>query len=114
MDNYSKEFDLGKILNITSGKLFTNMTDVREVIGYLTGEEFLTDSGVSMYSKNAKFHILSLYPQLEGVGENVVFSNDDEIDAFVEQQKGIYGNSLSLVPMAKTILASLDSPKKKM
>ena len=37
-----KMFDLGAILNITTGRLFTNMDDVYEVLNYLTGDDICT------------------------------------------------------------------------
>ena len=34
------DFDLGAILNITTGRLFTNMDDVYDVLNYLIGNSF--------------------------------------------------------------------------
>lgn len=31
-ENNSREFDLGAVLNITTGRLFTNMDDIYEVL----------------------------------------------------------------------------------
>ena len=50
----------------------------------------------------AKPYILSLHPELEGVGVDVVIKSFEDAKAFVDEQKKIYGDKLSLTPMSKT------------
>jgi len=95
-----KEFDLGAILNITTSRLFTNMDDVYEVLNYLTGDSLFTHQ-LPRVMETAKPYVLSLYPQLEGVGVDVVINSFEEAKAFIDEQKKIYGDKLPLTPMSK-------------
>jgi len=100
IEKNSKQFDLGAILNITTSRLFTNMDDVYEVLNYLTGDSLFTHQ-LPRVMETAKPYVLSLYPQLEGVGVDVVINSFEEAKAFIDEQKKIYGDKLPLTPMSK-------------
>lgn len=101
IEKNSKQFDLGAILNITTSRLFTNMDDVYEVLNYLTGDSLFTHQ-LPRVMETAKPYVLSLHPELEGVGVDVVINSFEDAKAFVDEQKKIYGEKLSLTPMSKT------------
>lgn len=101
MGKNSKQFDLGAILNITTGILFTSMDDVYEVLNYLTGDSIFIHQ-IPRVMDAAKPYVLSLHPELEGVGVGVAINSFEDAKAFVDEQKKIYGNKLSLTPMSKT------------
>lgn len=101
MEKNSKQFDLGAILNITTGILFTSMDDVYEVLNYLTGDSIFIHQ-IPRVMDAAKPYVLSLHPELEGVGVGVAINSFEDAKAFVDEQKKIYGNKLSLTPMSKT------------
>lgn len=98
--NESKEFDLGAILSITAGRLFTDMDDYYDILSYLIGEKVSTLSILSD-GDVAKKYILSLYPELEGIGVGVVINSYKDVEKFVGEQKKIYGDKLSLTPMPR-------------
>lgn len=101
IEKNSKQFDLGAILNITTGILFTSMDDVYEVLNYLTGDSIFTHQ-IPRVMDVAKPYVLSLHPELEGVGVDVAINSFEDAKAFVDEQKKIYGNKLSLTSMSKT------------
>lgn len=101
IEKNSKQFDLGAILNITTGILFTSMDDVYEVLNYLTGDSIFIHQ-IPRVMDAAKPYVLSLHPELEGVGAGVAINSFEDAKAFVDEQKKIYGNKLSLTPMSKT------------
>lgn len=101
IEKNSKQFDLGAILNITTGILFTSMDDVYEVLNYLTGDSIFIHQ-IPRVMDAAKPYVLSLHPELEGVGVGVTINSFEDAKAFVDEQKKIYGNKLSLTPMSKT------------
>lgn len=101
IEKNSKQFDLGAILNITTGILFTSMGDVYEVLNYLTGDSIFIHQ-IPRVMDAAKPYVLSLHPELEGVGVGVAINSFEDAKAFVDEQKKIYGNKLSLTPMSKT------------
>ena len=101
IEKNSKQFDLGAILNITTSRLFTNMDDVYEILNYLTGDSIFIHQ-IPRVMDAAKPYVLSLHPELEGVGVGVAINSFEDAKAFVNEQKKIYGNKLSLTPMSKT------------
>lgn len=105
MDNIDeslhKEFDLGAILNITSGRLFTNMDDIHEVLEYLTGNDMYKHM-IPESAALAKAYCLLLHPELQGVGKDVKIKNQKDADKFVAEQKKIFGETLPLTPIGKT------------
>ncbi len=96
-----RDFDLGAILNITTSRLFTNMDDVYEVLDYLTGDSIYTHQ-IPRVMDAAQPYVLSLHPELKGVGDNVEINSFEDAKAFVDEQKKIFGEKLSLKPMSKT------------
>ena len=100
MENNGKQFDLGAILSVTTGILYTNIEDFCEVLEYLTGDSIYTHQ-IPRVIEIAKAHILSEHPELTGVGENAGISNESEAIAFVDEQKKIYGDKLTITPFTK-------------
>ena len=96
-----REFDLGAILNATTCRLFTSMDDVYDVYSYLMGHDVYTHS-IPRYADEIKAYILSEYPELKGVGDDVVIKSFDDAKAFVDEQKKVFGEKLVLRPMSKT------------
>ena len=101
INKIQKEFDLGAILNITTKRLFTSMEDVYEVLNYLTGDSIYTHQ-LPRVMPIAKAYVLSLHPELTGVGDTVEINSFDDAKAFINEQKKVFGNKLPLSPMGKT------------
>lgn len=96
-----KEFDLETVLTITSGRLFTNMNNLYMILQYMFSED-LHQHHLSRALEDGREHILSIYPQLEGVGEDLIINNNRDIQNFIIKQKEIYGENLTITPIANT------------
>ena len=96
-----RDFDLGAVLNITTSRLFTSMDDVSEVLNYLTGDSIYTHQ-IPRVMDAAKPYVLSLHPELKGVGDDVEIHSFEDAKAFVDEQKKVFGDKLPLKPMSKT------------
>lgn len=101
MNKIQKDFDLGAILNITTSRLFTSIEDIVEVLSYLTGDSIYIHQ-IPRVMEAAKPYVLSLYPELKGVGDDVIINSFEDVKAFIDEQKKIFGEKLPLKPMSKT------------
>ena len=77
------------------------MDDVYEILNYLTGDSIFTHQ-IPRVMNAVKPYVLSLHPELKGVGVDVVINSFEDAKTFVDEQKKIYGDILSLTPMSKT------------
>ena len=102
INNNSKQFDLGTILTITSAKcrLFTEIENLYIILDYLTGSTHLTHE-LPRAHEIARPYVLSLYPNLEGVGDDVVIESYEDLEKFLTEQKKIFGETLALSPIPK-------------
>ena len=99
-----REFDLGVVISIASGRTLAPYYEIQKCLKYLTGRpETFTGEIPRGEVFAAKAYIINKYPQINGVGEGANVANEAEIREFVNKQKSIYGNSLSLSPMVNTI-----------
>jgi hypothetical protein len=98
--NNQKVFDLGAILNITTCRLLTNMDDIYEVLNYLTGDSIYTHQ-IPRVIKVARSYVLSLYPELNGIDNDVVINSFEDAKIFIDEQKQVFGEKLPLMPMSK-------------
>ena len=78
-----REFDLETILNITTGRLFTSMDDIYEILEYLSSDSLATHQ-LPRVAGIARNYILSIYPELKGVGEDVEINSFDEAKVFID------------------------------
>ena len=100
-EKLQREFDLGAVLNITSGRLFTKMDDIYDVLDYLTGSKLFTHM-LPEAGALAKSYVLLLHPELQGVGADVVINSQEDADKFVAEQKKIFGETMVLSPIGKS------------
>lgn len=102
INNNPKQFDLGTILTITSAefRLFTEIENVYKILAYLMEKNIYTDQ-ISKAHEIARPYVLSLYPNLEGVGDDVVIESYEDLDNFLTEQKKIFGETLALSPIPK-------------
>ncbi len=105
--NNERNFDLGTVLTITSGRLFTNMDNVYDILNYLSNDEIYTHQ-IPRVMKVAQVHVLGRYPQLDGVGKDVIINSEQDVKAFIDEQKGIYGDSFGLSPMTEEMYQHID------
>jgi len=95
----TKHFDLAAILTVTTGKLFTGMNNLYDILNYLTGESLFTHQIPEALQKASRY-VLNIYPQLREVS-----ITDEQIrdmktaKRFIAEQKRRYGKRLPLIPM---------------
>lgn len=101
-NNNKQEFDLGTILTITTAKcrLFTEIENLYIILDYLTGSTHLTHE-LPRAHEIARQYILSLYPNLEGVGDDVAIEGYEDVVTFLNEQTKIFGETLALSPIPK-------------
>lgn len=100
MENDSRSFNLGQVLNITSGRLFTNMDDIYDIMSYIVGRDLYTLE-LAENRKEVAEYILSSYPELSGVGMEAVIDSLEDAIKYLDNQKQIYGDKFVLTPMTK-------------
>ncbi|MBQ6285417.1 MAG: hypothetical protein IJK67_03820 [Bacilli bacterium] len=98
--NIQKEFSLGALLSVATGRLYCTMDELYEILNYLTGESLFTHQ-IPRATTAAKPYVLSLYPQLVDVGVNEQFNNEADVFTFIEEQKRKFGDKFVLSPMTK-------------
>lgn len=101
-NNNQQEFDLGTILTVTTAKcrLFTEIENLYKILDYLTESTHLTHE-LPRAHEIARSYILLQYPNLEGVGDDVVIESYEDVVTFLNEQKKIYGDKLILSPIQK-------------
>lgn len=102
-----KVFDLGTVLTVTSGKVFTEIDNVYDILNHLSNDSIYTHQ-ISRLMQVAQPWVLAKYPQLEGVGSDVIINNEQEAKMFVEKQKELFGNEFGLSPIPKELYQPID------
>ncbi len=101
MDKVQKNFDLGTVLSLTTHRMLSEMDKIQDALEYVTGDPIWTHQ-IPRVMGQVTPYVLSLYPQLEGVGLNEPINSKEEAIAFVNSQKEVFGDSLPLSPMSKS------------
>lgn len=88
-------FDLGTLLSVTTGTLFTKIGNVYEILNYMTGDTLFTHQLPRVMHEMTPV-ILEQYPQLKDVD----VSNVDETNwnGFLHEQISRFGNEFPIVP----------------
>ena len=102
------KFTLGQILNISTGRLLTNMGDIYTILNYMTGEDLMTHQ-LPRASRQCEPIVLLKYPQLQKCSDEIekVISNKPEgekisryeINALLAKWESDYGNEFELDPL---------------
>lgn len=101
-NDIERTFDLGRVLTITTGILFTEMNNLYGMLDFLAGYRTYTHE-FSKVMEVARSYILAKYPQLVGVGQNVQFTSISDVKEFLAAQKAILGDSFVLSPIPKEL-----------
>jgi hypothetical protein len=92
----TRTFDLGTVLSITTGVLFTTMDNVYDILNYMTGDELFTHQ-LPRASRECAPAILRQWLCLKEVdATNIDKTNWKE---FLGKQIKKYGNEFSIVPL---------------
>ncbi len=103
-ENNERTFDLGSVLTVTTGRLFTEMDKVYDILNYLFNDNIFTHQ-----MKATQSYVLARYPQLSGVGQDVVINGWKDVTAFLDLQKAVLGDSFALSPMPRQMCEHIDS-----
>lgn len=107
-ENNERNFDLGTVLTITSGGiLFTNMDNVYDILNFLSNDKIYSHQ-IARIIKVAQVYVLEKYPKLDGVGKDIIFNSEQDVKAFIDEQKIIYGDSFALSPMSEEMYQYID------
>lgn len=96
----SREFDLGDILSITDGKLVSprHMNGVYDILNFMTGDNLFAHQ-LPRASKECRGPLLLQLPQLRGVGLPEGEHTKDSVEEWLESQKTIFGDKLTVWPL---------------
>ena len=106
-ENNERTFDLGSVLTVTTGRLFTEMDNVYDILNYLSNDNIFTHQ-IPRVMKAAQPYVLARYPQLEGVGQDVVINGWEDVKTFLDSQKAVLGDSFALSPMPREMCEHID------
>ena len=90
----TKDFHIGDILSITTGKLVSprHMKGVYDILDWMTGESLFTHQ-LPRVGREAKPILLAMHPQLARVDENAEI-NPGNIDAWLASRVAEFGEVL--------------------
>jgi hypothetical protein len=96
-----KSFALGDILSITTGRLVStrHMEGVYEILNFMTGANLFTHQ-LPAASRECEPELLKQFPQLGSIKEPN-FGDPDEVPAWLQDQKRLFGETLEVEPFAK-------------
>lgn len=95
-----REFDLGDILTVTTGRLVSprRMEGVHDILEYMAGGPVWTHQ-IGRVCKEAAPALLAQHPALAGVVVPDSFESDTAVLAWVARQKARLGDALPVSPM---------------
>lgn len=93
-----QSFKLGTVLSITTGFLLCEVEQLYKILDFLTGQSLYTHQ-LPRAADFGKPHILSLYPELEGI-EVPEIRTEQEVDIYIQSmlEKG-FKEEYELSPM---------------
>ena len=106
-ENNERTFDLGSVLTVTTRRLFTDMDSLYDILNYLSNDIIFTHQ-IPRVLKAAQPYVLARYPQLIGVGQDVVIDGLEDAKAFLDSQKAVLGDSFALSPMPREMCEHID------
>ena len=102
-----KEFHIGDILSITTGRLVSpdHMSGIYNVLNFMTGQSLYTHQLI----KAAQVYepvLLDQHPQLRNVQVPEEFEDSDHVFKWLDEQIALFGASLPIVAMPELYDAS--------
>lgn len=95
----SKEFSLGDVLSVTTGRLLSNMDGLYDILNYMTGDNLFTHQLVRA-TQVCEPVLLNQYPDLAKVVVPEDFGGDkDAVAQWLAQQEQTYGSTLAVEPL---------------
>lgn len=97
----TKTFDLGTVLTVTTGRLLTDIDNLYDILGFMTGESLFTHQ-LPRASVACKGPLLEKFPELAEITvpeKSDTFDTAKKIMAWLDTQKAIYGNAFEVEPL---------------
>lgn len=92
----TKDFSIGAVLSVTTGKLLTEIGGVYEILNWMTGDNLFTHQ-LPRASREAKPVILRAHPALAEVDASHV--NTDNWRTFLDEMVARFGETLAIPKM---------------
>ena len=109
-ENNERNFDLGTVLSITTGRVFTEFGNIYKILNYLSRDNLFTNQ-LPRVAEIAQPYILTRYPQLNGVGKDVIINSQADVETFLNSQKKVLGDSFALSPMPEEMCEHINPIK---
>ena len=108
-DQSSREFHLGDVLSITTGRLVSpgHMAAVHELLDYLTGDMLMTHQ-LPRAMDECRPELLRQHPQLSKVPVPVAFDGEAAVWAWLATQTATFGEHLTVAPLAPSDHTRID------
>lgn len=96
----SRSFELGDVLSITTGRLVSSrlIDGVYDILNYMTDDDLYTHQ-LPRASKECRPYLFDQHPQLVNVDATTV--TGENWQTWLDEQKKLYGDSLSVSPIPK-------------
>lgn len=96
----NRVFDLGDILSITTERLVSkrHIDGVYDILNYMTHDNLFTHQ-LPRASEECAPILLKQHPQLADISVPDKFEDEDHVWRWLEEQKGIYGETLAVEPL---------------
>ena len=96
-----EDFELETVLSLTTGYNFTNdFGKVFDLVQFMFEDPFIDTLGLNILKDIAVKHIYYLYPELQ----NVSYNPNMDIDSFIDEQKSIYGDELTISVIGEKVI----------
>lgn len=97
-ENNERKFDIETVLSITTGRKFTDMANINDILCFLTGVE-LSPFELTKAREVAKDYILEAYPQLKDLDKDLNVVTPGDATHFIDEQRMVFGNVFALSPL---------------
>lgn len=96
----AREFDLGDVLSITTGRLVSrrHIGGVYDILGFMTGESLMTHQ-LPRASDECQPRLLEQHPQLQGIAVPEIRSREDA-EVWLDSLEPTYGKTLLVRPLS--------------
>lgn len=93
-----RQFTLGTVLSITTGRLLCPIGDVCQILHYMTGDSLFTHQ-LPRVRKMCEKPLLAQFPQLADVQVPEALSGEESCRLWLDGQESLYGNIFDVEPL---------------
>lgn len=92
------QFNLGAVLTVTTGRLLCSFDDLYGILNHMTGDNLFTHQ-LPRASEACEKPLLAQFPQLADVQVPEVLSGKDDVEAWLNTQQTVYGDTFDVEPL---------------